>query len=237
MSTENHYQTLGVNGDATIQEIKAAYRELAKQFHPDRSKDSEDVVNPDRIVAINAAYAVLKDQDKRRRYDQQRFWDNGGQDVQTRQDRTQSAQTNYQRRRQAQSQEDDEFAQWIRQVYRPVNTLLGKVLSSYRGEIAALAADPFDGELMETFETYLATCGEWQAEAERLFRSRPNPPKTAAFATALYYCLGHVGDALGELGYFTSSYDEDYLHSGREMFRLAAQFRREAQAAYRDRPL
>ncbi len=62
----DYYDVLGVKKDASAEEIKAAYRKLAMQFHPDRNKspDAEE-----KFKEINEAYAVLSDQEKRGQYD------------------------------------------------------------------------------------------------------------------------------------------------------------------------
>lgn len=67
-STNTHYQTLGVTPTASAGAIRAAYRALARQFHPDVSR-AEDAQA--RFAAIAAAYEVLSDPEKRRDYDQQ----------------------------------------------------------------------------------------------------------------------------------------------------------------------
>jgi molecular chaperone DnaJ len=59
----------------------------------------------------------------------------------------------------------------------------------------------------------------------------PNPSTVAGVAAHLYYCINQVGDGLDELERFTSSYNEYYLHTGQELFRIARGLRREAQAA------
>lgn len=64
--TENYYEILGVSRNATQEEIKVAFRRLAREYHPD--------VNPspyaeERFKKINEAYNVLKDPSKRREYD------------------------------------------------------------------------------------------------------------------------------------------------------------------------
>lgn len=59
----NPYEALGVAKDATADEIRAAYRKLAKKHHPDKGGDKE------RMAAINDAYAVLSDPNRRKRYD------------------------------------------------------------------------------------------------------------------------------------------------------------------------
>lgn len=63
----DHYQVLAVDRSATTVEIKAAYRKLALQFHPDRNPG--DRAAEDRFKDVSLAYAVLGDEDKRARYD------------------------------------------------------------------------------------------------------------------------------------------------------------------------
>ena len=61
------YQRLGVKRGASEDEIKKAYRSLAKQLHPDRNKDNPKAA--ERFAAITNAYDLLSDKDKRARYD------------------------------------------------------------------------------------------------------------------------------------------------------------------------
>ncbi|BBE42295.1 J domain-containing protein [Conexivisphaera calida] len=63
---KDYYEILGVPRDATPDQIKAAYRKLALQYHPDRNKspDAEE-----KFKEITEAYAVLSDPEKRRQYD------------------------------------------------------------------------------------------------------------------------------------------------------------------------
>lgn len=67
MKYKDYYKTLGVNKDASEQEIKSAYRKLARKHHPDVNKD--DPKSSEKFKEINEAYEVLSDQDKRQRYD------------------------------------------------------------------------------------------------------------------------------------------------------------------------
>jgi molecular chaperone DnaJ len=64
----DYYEVLGVPRDATPDDIKRAYRKLARRYHPDANPNDPDAV--DRFKEINAANEVLSDPSKRQRYDQ-----------------------------------------------------------------------------------------------------------------------------------------------------------------------
>jgi len=67
MEQKDYYQILGVDREATQDEIRMAYRKLAFQFHPDRNKDQPERAM--RMKEINESYAVISDKTKRAEYD------------------------------------------------------------------------------------------------------------------------------------------------------------------------
>lgn len=68
MAKQDYYDVLGVKKNSTKQEIKSAYRRLAKKYHPDMNKDNPEA---ERLFKeITEAYNVLSDEEKRRLYDQ-----------------------------------------------------------------------------------------------------------------------------------------------------------------------
>jgi DnaJ-class molecular chaperone len=64
-----HYAALGLKSDATLSDIKKAFRQKASQFHPDRNSGPDA---PARFREVQEAYDVLSDDDKRKAYDDNR---------------------------------------------------------------------------------------------------------------------------------------------------------------------
>lgn len=70
MDSSGYYAILGVSEQATYPELKNAYRRLARKYHPDRNNSSHA---ESMIKKINAAYEILSDDDKKRKYDKTDF--------------------------------------------------------------------------------------------------------------------------------------------------------------------
>ncbi len=76
MDYKDYYKTLGVAKTAPADEIKKAYRKLARKYHPDINQQAGA---EDKVKEVNEAYEVLKNKEKRAAYDQMGSdWNNGG---------------------------------------------------------------------------------------------------------------------------------------------------------------
>ena len=78
MAKRDYYEVLGVEKNATEQEIKKAYRKLAMKYHPDRNKDNKEA--EEKFKEASEAYEILSDADKKAQYDQfgHSAFENGG---------------------------------------------------------------------------------------------------------------------------------------------------------------
>lgn len=76
---KDYYAILGVDKKASAEEIKKAFRKLARTCHPDLAKETDKAASETRFKEINEAYEVLKDPEKRAKYDQLGMdWDRYG---------------------------------------------------------------------------------------------------------------------------------------------------------------
>jgi molecular chaperone DnaJ len=203
----DHYATLGVPPGATTAEIKAAYRTLVKQHHPDAGGDQRT------ILALNAAWEVLRDGERRRLYD---HGSRLGVSVPPRPGGHGSGP-----RRGAGAASDEELLGWLQQVYVPIDRLIGQVINPFPAQLRSLAADPYDDDLMEAFCAFLDQSRSRMEKVEALYRSRACPAAARGFGLSLYHCLSQVQDALVELERYTMGYVDSYLHDGKEMLREA----------------
>ena len=64
----DYYKTLGISKDASAEEIKTAYRKLARKYHPDLNPNNAEAVKL--FQQLNEANEVLSDPEKRKKYDE-----------------------------------------------------------------------------------------------------------------------------------------------------------------------
>ncbi|MCL5982795.1 MAG: DnaJ domain-containing protein, partial [Firmicutes bacterium] len=67
MAKRDYYEILGVSREATAEEIKKAYRNLARRYHPDVNQNDPQAA--EKFKEIKEAFDVLSDQDRRARFD------------------------------------------------------------------------------------------------------------------------------------------------------------------------
>ncbi len=212
----DHYQTLGISTNATSREIKSAYRELVKKHHPDTGGSKE------LILQINAAWEILGDIERRNAYDQSR--------------RNITAIHNEAKKRGVRNARASDAAKathmqtaviekdllhWLKDVYTPIDRLLGQIINPFEQEVKNLSADPYDDLLMDTFLLYLEGSKKRIDKINSIYHSRSTPAIANSFGLDLYHCLSQVEDALDELERYTLGYVDNYLHDGREMLREA----------------
>ena len=220
-SSLDPYAVLQVASTASQDELKAAYRRLVKQHHPDAGGDEET------ILALNAAWEQLGDPQSRRAFDRQ----SGSAREEARARGARNARASQAARRASGqgASADQELATWLQKVYVPIDRLLGQVINPFAGELRALSADPYDDALMEAFCSYLEQSRNRLDKVKTLFQSLPTPPSANGFGLSVYHCLSQVEDAIAELERYTMGYVDNYLHDGREMLREARQRRKRLQ--------
>ena len=214
------YRVLGLTAAASGAEIKAAYRALVKQHHPDAGGDEE------RIIALNAAWELLRDGESRRAYDL-RYSKASDPSMGAAPGRASRAS------RPGRARAAEELSLWLQQVVAPIDRLLAQVINPFPAQLRELSADPYDDSLMEAFCAFLSQSQARLEKVESLYRSRACPAGAQAFALNLYHCLSQVQDALRDLERYTMGYVDSYLRDGRELLREAKRLRSQLLAERR----
>ncbi len=213
---QDPYQVLGVSPEASLVEIKAAYRKLVKKHHPDAGGDQQT------ILTVNAAWELLGDQDRRKEFDNnKRHVDCLVNEAQQRGVRNARASATASEIKDLSSSTQVAIEDWLQKVYLPIDRLLGKVINPFPKELRSLSADPYDDLLMEGFVLYLEKSRKNIDKVMDIYRSIPVPSSAYQFGLSLYYCLSQVEDGLSELERYTMGYVDNYLHDGKEMMREA----------------
>ena len=207
---KNFYKQLGLEKNATITEIKSAYRLLAKKYHPDTGGDKE------KFLALQLAWETLSDPQKKAIYDKSLInnenyavFENKNWSSELRNNKNNS------------TNKDQDIKDWINKIYNPINRFISQVTKPLSDEIKKLSADPYDDELMDAFTSYLNESRKKIERASSLFKSQTVPSSITSIGLDLYHCFSQVQDALDELDRYTKGYVDDYLFDGKQMMKEA----------------
>ena len=204
---KNFYKQLGLKENATRDEIKSAYRSLAKKYHPDTGGDNE------KFLDLQLAWNTLNDPHKKAIYDQSLINDESY-GVSKNKNWSSELKNNS-------ANKDQDIKDWIKKIYNPINRFISQVTKPLNNEIKKLSADPYDDELMDAFSSYLTESRKKIEKASCLFKSKAVPSSISSIGLDLYHCFSQVQDALDELDRYTQGYVDDYLFDGKQMMKEA----------------
>ncbi len=207
---KNFYEELGLEKNATKSEIKASYRYLVKQHHPDAGGEKE------RFLAIQNAWETLNDRVKKEEYDRKIFASSTSFDS-----LNENWEETFNSKKYKSSIKDKEVKTWIKETYTPINRLISQIIKPLNNEIKELSADPYDDKLMENFCSYISLSQKKIEKVDRIYNEKLVPKSIAALGLDLYHCFSQVKDALSELERYTQGYVDDYLFDGKEMIKEA----------------
>ena len=200
---EDPYKILGISCSASLKEIKAAYRFLAKKHHPDIGGDKE------KILAINAAWELLRNVKKPSLYNT------------TKERTTKAVHNNFSTPKRKGSEKDKAITLWLKTVYNPIDQFMAEIISPLPEKLKELSADPYDDKLMEKFCIYIELSQKKIKKAQEVYQSMPTPIQLNHFSLSLYQCFAEIQDGINELERYTKGYVENYLHDGNEMLSKA----------------
>ena len=208
------YQILKVHPNANIEDIKKAYRQLVKIHHPDKGGDTKV------MLEINAAWEILKIKHKNLNLNKTSTY-------------KVYSQTEYKQEKSHHSNSND-IKNWFKDIYLPIDKLLGQIINPLASKIRDLSADPYDQILMDSFCSYLDASKSKIKKVKIIYMSRTSPLIIKDFSLDLYHCLSQVEDSLNEFERYTLGYVDNYLHDGKSMIAEAKRKRKLLQANKKD---
>tara|TARA_B100000212_G_C27269342_1_gene488013 strand:- start:96 stop:773 length:678 start_codon:yes stop_codon:yes gene_type:complete len=207
---KNYYKDLGLKKNATLVEIKSAYRLLAKKYHPDTGGNKE------KFLIIQVAWETLNNPSKKAKHDKElinneSFFNSETNDWKSVLKKEKINSTN----------KDQDIKYWLKTTYLPINRFITQIIKPLNTEIKKLSADPYDDELMNNFCNYIDESRKKINKASLIFKSQVVPSSISSFGLDLYHCYSQVQDALDELDRYTQGYVDDYLFDGTQMMKEA----------------
>tara|TARA_Y100000589_G_C27034557_1_gene580465 strand:- start:37 stop:711 length:675 start_codon:yes stop_codon:yes gene_type:complete len=207
---KNFYKELGLEENASIVEIKSAYRLLAKKYHPDTGGNNE------KFLAIQIAWETLNDPQKKAIHDQTLLDQNF-----TSRNKKENWSLEFEKKKNNSTFQDQDIKDWIKNIYEPSNRYITQAIKPLHSEIKKLSADPYDDELMNDFCSYIKDSRKKIEKASNLFKTKAVPNSISSIGLDLYHCFSQVQDALDELDRYTQGYVDDYLFDGKQMMKEA----------------
>ena len=203
------YQILKVHPNAKLEDIKKAYRKLVKIHHPDKGGDKKV------MLKINAAWEIIKK--KHKSLNSSKI------------DNYTTYKQNEYKKDLANYSKSEEIKNWFKNIYLPIDILLGQIINPLASKIKDLSADPYDQILMDSFCSYLEKSKGKIIKIKIIYTSFASPSLIKAFSLDLYHCFSQVEDGLNELERYTMGYVDSYLHDGKSMISEAKRMRKSLQ--------
>jgi len=216
--TTTYYQILGVEPEVSAQEIKKAYRKLAKNHHPDvtfHKKTSKQIDQDNEFMArVNEAYETLIDKSKRADYDS-----TIGANGQSR---------NFKGKAPATFSDEAEREVFLSKIFNPTRHSIVRVLGEYKQQLIDLSQDIYDDELVATFEKYVDQLEDTLRKGANMLSSKKVPRSLAPAERMMRYSIAQAADGLDELRRFCQNYDYEHLHMAANLFKEATDLSRKA---------
>tara|TARA_Y100001968_G_scaffold230331_1_gene213166 strand:+ start:595 stop:1248 length:654 start_codon:yes stop_codon:yes gene_type:complete len=200
------YQILKVHPNSKLEDIKKAYINLVKIHHPDKGGDSEI------MLEINSAWEILKKRNKNLNLNTV--------------NNSKVYNKNYYNKETNNYSKPEDIKNWFKNIYIPIDKLLGQIINPLSSQIRDLSADPYDQLLMDSFCIYLEKSKKKITKIKEIYTSIASPLTIREFSLDLYHCLSQVEDGINELERYTMGYVDNYLHDGKSMIALAKKKRK-----------
>ncbi len=197
---KTYYQILGIKSDVSLAEIKKAYRDLVKTYHPDLGSNTKE-----EMMMLNLAYETLKDKRKRLAYDIT---------IGVSKSITIIAP-------EMSSLVEEEREKYLRQVFNPNRIAINKVLAMYKSQMRNLSLDPYDDQLISEFINYVDEIETNLKKSSDAFNKTKTPRSLEAAVHMMRYAIAQAADGLDELRSFCTNYDYNHLSMAESLFRIS----------------